>query len=156
VETNKGAGLFGDTVPPKQQTTPASTGVICARCRGVTFRTSWQTFSNGTKHIRMECAVCKAFVKYLKQQKEDGTPGYRHEPAVADANESSLKAPTDGEHWLGYVRQSDGVWRGVALAADLGGCWEALLTYPGDGDRLACPVAPVKFPEAKAHEETRP
>ena len=63
----------------------------CARCGGSRSRFGWQVFSNGTKHIRVECAECGAYVCYAPQTPEHlrragpppegDTPGDEHEQA---------------------------------------------------------------------------
>src|SRR5262245_45703495 len=48
---------------------PASLpGTACPRCRGTTFRHEWQTFCNGTKHVRRTCLGCGAFMGYAPQE----------------------------------------------------------------------------------------
>lgn len=34
----------------------------------------WQTFANGTVHLRAECRKCAAWIQYLPQTAEDGGP----------------------------------------------------------------------------------
>src|SRR6185312_6957850 len=111
-------------------------GLVCRRCGGARFRTSWQTFSDGTRHVRADCAACGAFVRYLKQP---GAPEPRHEPQRADASRPSLAPLPVSWRWIGWIRQADRVWRPVAEAATLEGCWDTLLHYPGEGDRLCIP-----------------
>jgi hypothetical protein len=100
----------------------------------------WQTFANGTRHVRADCASCKGFVRYLKQTAT--APDYLHRPLPPDAHLEARKAPPAGWDWLGWIRQHDGVWRPVALARTLACCWDALLHYPGKGDLLCIPTRP--------------
>jgi hypothetical protein len=53
---------------------------LCQHC-GVTSvpRACWQTFNDGSKHIRATCTVCGGFLKYLSK-----TPG-----AITEANHSA-------------------------------------------------------------------
>lgn len=122
---------------------PPPAGVVCARCSATEFTTRWQTFANQTRHVRMECGSCGAFVRYLPQHKETATPNYRYEPKPVDSHRRETAPPHEGDQWLGFVRSSDDLWRPVALAATLAACWEALLTSHMVGDRLAMPVRPV-------------
>jgi hypothetical protein len=62
---------------------PADLGLVCPGCRATTFTTRWQTFSNGTRHIKMSCAVCGRFIRYLSQK---GAPAFRHEPRKPGAH----------------------------------------------------------------------
>ena len=123
-------------------------GVACRHCGAAEFVTAWQTFSDGTRHIRMTCARCQAFVRWVKQDGSEPMP--RYEPAPAGNSTPSLAAPLpmDGWHWIGFIRQSDRVWRSVAYAPTLDACWECLLTYPGRGELLCCPTRPLPEPHA--------
>lgn len=38
------------------------------KCKHPSLRKVWQTFKNGTKHLRLECATCSKLYKYLPQQ----------------------------------------------------------------------------------------
>lgn len=138
--------LFDDPVLA-QATRPD--GLACRQCQGTKFKTSWQTFADGTKHVRMDCGDCGAFVRYLKQP---GAPGPKYEPRPPDAHAKALApAPApDSWAWLGLIRQADQWWRPVAYAATLGGVWDALLTFPGQGDLLAIPTRPG---QARAADE---
>jgi hypothetical protein len=60
-----------------------------------------------------------------------------------DAGELTAAPPPANASWLGWLRQSDAVWRPVALAPTLGKCWEALAHHFGDGDLLAVPTDPA-------------
>jgi hypothetical protein len=128
------------TLPIDEAGPPAAPpGPACRGCRGTEFRTSWQRFKDGTRHVRMDCAGCRRFVRYLKQA--DG-PDFRFEPRKAGAHAAELAPPAPSWVWVGHVRQADEVWRPVALSSTLAGCWEALLTFPGEGDRLCIPSRP--------------
>ncbi len=128
---------------------PAATaaGVVCPRCKTAAFTTTWQTLPDKTRSVRMDCVACGAFVRLLPQRR-DGTPDFQHQPRPADAHARDLAPPPDGWSWLGFIRQSDQVWRPVALAASLPGCWDCLLTFPGRGDLLCVPVRPDGWPAA--------
>jgi hypothetical protein len=51
---------------------PADAGLVCRGCGRATFKTRWQTFANGTKHIKQDCATCGAFQRYLPQHSGAG------------------------------------------------------------------------------------
>lgn len=40
---------------------------LCRRCGGNEYQFCWQTFVNGTRHIRVTCVRCHSFVKYAPQ-----------------------------------------------------------------------------------------
>jgi hypothetical protein len=52
----------------------------CRRCRGTQFRMVPQTFRDGTKHRRAECAACGRFLRYLPRR--DGTAQRQALPVV--------------------------------------------------------------------------
>jgi uncharacterized Zn finger protein len=60
----------------------------CRRCSGTRLHFGWQVFRNGTRHIRVECAECGAYVCYAPQTPENlrraGPP-----PAGGPAGEES-------------------------------------------------------------------
>jgi hypothetical protein len=112
-------------------------GLICPHCGATEFTTSWQTFADGTRHLRMGCRACGGFVRFLKQSKDQ--PDYRKEPRRPDAHQPELTPPATSWEWIGLIRHSDQVWRAVALAPTLARCWDSLLHYPGEGDRLCVP-----------------
>ena len=114
----------------------------------MTFKTTWQTFSNGTRHVRMDCAACGRLQRYLPQGR-GGKPAYRYEPRPADAHADELRPPPESWTWIGYVRPGDGVWYPVVQAAGLAACWDALLTTHMVGDRLCMPSAPPAPRRAK-------
>lgn len=122
-----------------QPISPAEAGLACAHCGATEFKTVWQTFADGIRHARADCSRCKRFVRYLKQQ---GAPEPRFERAPVDAKTQDLVAPSATWHWIGLIRQSDRVWRPVAMAATLGQCWDALMHFPGVGDYLCVPTRP--------------
>jgi hypothetical protein len=132
---------------------PLPEGLVCPKCGGSTFKTFWQTFKDGSKHVRCECATCKAFVRYLPNP---GGPECHYEPRKAGAHEDELAAPPESWHWVGMVRQADEVWRAVAMAPTLGRCWDCLLTYPGEGDRLCTPTRPVVQEAGRAQQADLP
>jgi hypothetical protein len=122
------------------ETPQIPSGIACPRCSATTFKTSWQRFADGSQHVRMTCGACGAFIRWLKQR---GSHEPRFEPARVDTSAVALAAPPSTWHWLGLIRQADRVWRPVALAGNLAACWEALLTFPGEGDRLVVPTQPI-------------
>jgi hypothetical protein len=117
---------------------PAELGLCCRRCGASAFTTCWQTFANGTKHVRMDCGRCGAYVRYLKQQ---GAPEPKVQFAPADTPRNRLAPPTpaDAWEWVGMIRLEDQVWRAVAKAPTLERCWDSLLTFGGEGDLLCMP-----------------
>jgi hypothetical protein len=42
-------------------------GLACKRCGSSAIKTRWQTFRDGGRHLRAECAVCGTFRRYLAQ-----------------------------------------------------------------------------------------
>jgi hypothetical protein len=86
----------------------------------------------------LACRGCKLAVRLLTRYPGDPTPGF--EPRPAGTSAYAYDAPPAGSWWVGMIRQSDQVWRPVALAQEHGRCWDALLTYPGEGDRLTVPT----------------
>jgi hypothetical protein len=113
----------------------------CRSCGSATYRTSWQTFGNGTRHLRMECADCGVFARYLKQR-PDGSPEFRMEVSALPATHPAVQPSPVGHVWVGMVRAADQVWRVVGQAATLERCWDVLLSHPCEGDRLAWPCEP--------------
>jgi hypothetical protein len=134
---------------------PAALGLVCPGCRGTKFRTAWQTFKDGSRHVRMSCAACNKFLKYLKKEDE---LDFRHEPRRTDASAFKLRPPPESWVWIGYIRQADQVWRPVAMAPTLERCWDTLLHFPGDGDFLAAPSVPPPSTSTNATpaQETNP
>jgi hypothetical protein len=116
----------------------ADLGLCCRGCGASAFRTLWQTFTDGARHVRMECSRCGTFARYLKQ---DGAPEPRVELAPPDTprNRRGAPVPEDKWEWIGLVRQEDQVWRAVAKALTLERCWDVLLHYPGEPDLLCMP-----------------
>ncbi len=41
--------------------------IQCARCGSTEVSFRWQTFANGTRHIRVTCRRCCRFIKYAGQ-----------------------------------------------------------------------------------------
>ena len=60
--------LFADATPPGAAVDlprcRAPDGLLCLHCGAAAFRTSWQSFANGTRHVRADCARCGAFVRW--------------------------------------------------------------------------------------------
>jgi len=105
--------------------------------RGTTFGTAWSGRADGLRRVRLTCATCRTFVRHLGLE---GGPEPKCEPTTrTDRAHPALAAPTDGWVWIGLIRQSDQVWRAVAL----GRAWDALLHYPGEGDLLVIPSLPA-------------
>jgi hypothetical protein len=136
------AETLSQTAPPVSSCSPAEAGLACAGCGATKFKTTWQTFKNGTKHVRMECAICGRFQRYLPQKKDD-QPGFEHQPAQSDLHAKEMAPIPARWDWIGYVRGTDKVWQPVALCKDLASCWDALLTTHQRGDLLCIPVMPV-------------
>jgi hypothetical protein len=118
---------------------PPPEGLTCPTCGVARFVTSWQTFANGTRHVRLSCGPCGRFIRYLKQE---GVPEPKYEPRPVTVSRAASKAPPESWQWLGLVRPEDRVWRAVALCPTLERCWDTLLTCPLQGDLLAYPVRP--------------
>jgi hypothetical protein len=62
-------------------------GSRCAKCGGDELAVRWQTFANGTRHVRATCLGCGAFVRWEPQ-----TPVV---VAEADANATDDAAVLD-------------------------------------------------------------
>lgn len=43
----------------------------CPYCGGEDATMRWETFSNGTTHIRVECATCGKYLRWAKQTPEN-------------------------------------------------------------------------------------
>jgi hypothetical protein len=136
------AELFAGTDEPAPL---VQMGVACGSCGGTEGRTFWQTFADGTRHVRLECARCKRFIRWLPQhkhekpeQEEDEPVGY-YTKRPADVHAGEVKVPGSGWCWIGYVRLADEVWRPVALATSLARAWESLLSWPGRPEVLILP-----------------
>jgi hypothetical protein len=112
---------------------PHEAGVTCRACGGVGGVTRHCEI-DGKRLIRLDCSACGRFVRHLDP---DGALLMPADPGVPAP---AKRPPGSGCKWLGMVRAADGVWLAVALAADLGRCWDALLTCSLEGDRLAMPV----------------
>jgi hypothetical protein len=119
---------------------PTPEGLLCPKCGKSAFRTFWQTFADGNKHVRCNCAKCGAFVRYLPKP---GGPECRYEPRKPNAHAAEMAPPPEGWVWIGMIRQSDKQWHAVAMAPTLDRTWDALLHYPGTGDYLCFPSKPV-------------
>lgn len=50
---------------------PRRSEVSCDRCGGTDFTFRWQTFANGTRHIRVNCGRCGAYARYATQTAEN-------------------------------------------------------------------------------------
>ncbi len=113
----------------------APPGLRCPSCRGTTMRLG----ADGRGRTAVTCAGCGVFLRLLTRR-GDPEPGY--EPCPPGVSEYALDAPPADSWWLGLIRQRDDLWRAVALAGSHGRCWDALLTYAGEGDRLTMPTDP--------------
>jgi hypothetical protein len=122
---------------------PADLGITCPACGGAEVKTAWQTFADGSRHVRATCAGCGKFLRYLPH-------GYKVERADPQRMKThpACRPPPESWHWLGYVRPGDGKWRPVALAPTLEKAWDVLLHCPLQGDLLCCPVRPSSDGEA--------
>lgn len=40
---------------------------VCSKCGADALRLTWTVFSNGTRHIRGDCAACGKFSQYVPQ-----------------------------------------------------------------------------------------
>ena len=56
---------------PEHEPSAARSEVPCDRCGGTDFTVRWQTFANGTRHIRVNCGRCGAYVRYAPQTTEN-------------------------------------------------------------------------------------
>jgi hypothetical protein len=123
------------------QPTPSTLpeGLRCPKCGESRFKTVWQTFANGTRHVRADCAKCKTFVRYLKQ---DGAPEPEYRPRQPGASAYAYKAPPSDFWWIGYIRPDDGLWYAIALARTPGQCWDVLRYCPMDGETFIAPCRP--------------
>ncbi|HEX5271849.1 MAG TPA: hypothetical protein VFW33_15230 [Gemmataceae bacterium] len=133
-------------IPLERLRTPL--GLSCPKCGATAFKTFWQTFENGTRHVRCDCAECGAFVRYLKQP---GAPEPKYEPRKPTAHAGELATPPADWHWIGLIRQDDEMFHPVALAPTRDRCWDALLHFPGEGDRLIIPTRVVPPAVEEAH-----
>jgi hypothetical protein len=132
-----------DAIPQVDLVLPAiPAGILGPHCQGTRFKTSWQVFTNGTRHARLTCAVCGRFERYLKQHPEQ--PDFRYQKCNPEIKGAARRPPPASWHWLAHIRHADGKWYPVAMAETLARCWDALLTYPYEGDRLAFPVEPLQ------------
>src|SRR5262249_47776852 len=128
VEKQPESIVMKQSVDLRRQLIPA--GLLCQKCGAAEFKTSWQQFAGGKKHLRADCARCGAFVRYLKQP---GAPEPEYQPAPEGTHRSNNAAPPDSWLWIGMIRLNDGLWRAVATAPTLAKCWDVLLHYPGQG-----------------------
>jgi hypothetical protein len=131
-----------DATPPLPSGSGEQAGLTCRQCGADTFKTHWQRFRDGSRHVRMDCAGCGAFQRYLPRSSEGAAPGMVYRKGAEDLHREHTAPAPRGWQWIGYVRSSDGRWRAVALCDSLGGCWDALLTTWQQGDLLCVPVRP--------------
>jgi hypothetical protein len=117
----------------------APPGLRCPSCRATTMKLG----TDARNRQVVTCAGCGTFLRLL-QRHGDPEPGF--EPRPAGTSEYAYDAPPAGSWWLGMIRQRDDVWRAVALAGNHGRCWDSLLAYPGEGDRLTMPCDPPARP----------
>jgi len=52
-------------VPPCEPVLAPHSGVRCQRCVRRALRLSWHVFADGNRHLRCDCLVCGAHVKYI-------------------------------------------------------------------------------------------
>jgi hypothetical protein len=124
-------------------------GVRCPTCR----RSEMLLGPDSQNRASLTCALCGAFVRLL-QRRGDPEPGF--EPRPGGTSEYAFDAPSSDSWWIGLIRQRDEVWRAVALTKTHGGCWDSLLTYPGEGDRLTVPADPPTWPAAQQDQAMAP
>src|SRR5262245_17369846 len=92
---------------------PNPQGLLVPRCGVAEHMTTKQVFRDNTEHIKLTCARCNKFLRYLKQE---DAPDFKYEPAPPTTHKSNSKPPPQSWDWLGLIRLSDGKWRAVALA----------------------------------------
>jgi hypothetical protein len=63
---------------------------MCRLCRGRTFTVRWQEFTDGTNHLRRECANCRAFAGYERQRRQE-LPGLPLDAQAAVAQDGGPK-----------------------------------------------------------------
>jgi hypothetical protein len=100
--------------------------------------TMGRTFREPTGLVRMDCDDCGKPLWRME------TACLRYEFRPPDAHRFELEPAPASWEWIGFIRQADGIWRAVALAGDLGRCWDCLLSFPGKGDLLCIPTRPVQ------------
>jgi hypothetical protein len=130
-----------DLASPMQATQPPP-GVRCPACG----RCELTLGADARGRAALSCAGCRTFVRLLWRH-GDPEPGF--EPCPPGASKYAQDAPPAGSWWLGMIRQADAVWRAVALTPTHAGCWDALLTYFGEGDRLTVPTDPPRRAEGE-------
>ena len=101
----------------------------------------------------LACSTCKATLRPLRRH-GDPMPGY--EPRPAGSSEYYFDAPEAGSWWTGLIRQRDGFFRPVCWSATAAGCFDALLDFPGEGDRLLMPCDPPIGKVADQAEDAAP
>jgi hypothetical protein len=111
-------------------------GVRCPACGAGSF-----DITDAAGRAGLTCGRCGVLVRLLRRR---GDPQPACEPCPPGASRYAQDAPPPGSWWLGFVRSADGQWRPVALAATLGGCWDALLGCTLDGDMLLAPTDPLQ------------
>ena len=50
-----------------QERSSTNSGAACLKCGSTERATRWQTFADGTRHLRVECGTCGVFICYAKQ-----------------------------------------------------------------------------------------
>jgi hypothetical protein len=48
-------------------TKPTANGLTCPHCGPTRVVSEWQTFADGSRHLRASCGRCRQFLRYLKQ-----------------------------------------------------------------------------------------
>jgi hypothetical protein len=94
--------------------------------------------------------TCGTFIRLVRRL-GDPEPGL--EPRPPGTSEYAYDTPPAGSWWLGMIRQRDDIWRPVTLSPTHRACWDGLLYYPGEGDRLTVPTDPPTRPTAKTDQE---
>ena len=87
----------------------------------------------------LACSTCKVNLRLLSRH---GDPMAMCEPRPDGTSEYYYDPPEKGSWWTGLIRQRDGFFRPVCISSTAEGCWDALLEFPGEGDRLLMPCDP--------------
>src|SRR5262245_53480279 len=94
-------------------------GVAC-RCGAVEVEIREAVGVDKNSLLRLFCNGCGAHLRDVAPSQ------YAYYPGAVDLT-SSQQLPLEGKTWwLALLRGKDGVWRPVAAAGTLAGCWDAL------------------------------
>ena len=130
-------------------TSAARLGVTCPACS----RSELTLKIDNQGRLILVCAACGVFARLLRRH---GDPMPFYEPRPAGSSEYYFDAPEAGSWWTGLIRQRDGFFRPVCISSTAAGCFDSLLEFPGEGDRLVMPCDPPleKVNKAKAAAAT--